>query len=215
MRRYLQSVDGDSRKAMRLYRLNLKLSQELFTIISCLEIALRNAIDKQYSEAYGPDWLRDSTVQGGIFTCNKCLRTRDIILKALSEIRSDYSHVKLLTRMDFGFWRYLFAQPLYNAGGRLLLRVFPNKPKSTPSMNIDNSAIYNKLRVINELRNRIAHHEPICFQRNLPEISTVLSRKNYFQILELYQWMNIDEKSLLYGIDHVLQECDKIDSLIV
>lgn len=30
MRLYLQSVGGNSRKAMRLYRLNLKLSQELF-----------------------------------------------------------------------------------------------------------------------------------------------------------------------------------------
>lgn len=115
--------------------------------------------------------------------------------------------------MDFGFWRYLFAQPLYNAGGRSLLKVFPNKPKSTPKLNIDNSAIYNKLRVINELRNRIAHHEPICFQRNCAEIPTELARKNYSQILELYRWMNIDEKSLLYGIDHVLQDCDKIDCL--
>lgn len=83
---------------------------------------------------------------------------RDIILKALSEVQTDYSHVKLHTKMDFGFWRYLFAQPLYNAGVRSLLKVFPNKPKSTPKLNIDNSAIYNKLRVINELRNRIAHH---------------------------------------------------------
>lgn len=30
---------------MTLYRKNLQLSRELFTIISCFEIALRNAID--------------------------------------------------------------------------------------------------------------------------------------------------------------------------
>lgn len=30
---------------MTLYRLNLRLSQEMFTIVSCLEVALRNAID--------------------------------------------------------------------------------------------------------------------------------------------------------------------------
>ena len=38
MNRYLQACGGDSRKAMTLYRLNLKLSQQLFTIISCLKL---------------------------------------------------------------------------------------------------------------------------------------------------------------------------------
>lgn len=45
MGRYLSAVGGDTRKAMTLYRENLRLSQELFTIVSCFEVALRNAID--------------------------------------------------------------------------------------------------------------------------------------------------------------------------
>ena len=38
---------GDTRRAMTLYRYNLKLSQEMFTLISCFEVALRNRIDNQ------------------------------------------------------------------------------------------------------------------------------------------------------------------------
>lgn len=34
MSRYLTAKNGDTRKAMTLYRLNLKLSQDFFTIIS-------------------------------------------------------------------------------------------------------------------------------------------------------------------------------------
>lgn len=34
MDRYLQACGGDSRKAMTLYRYNLQLSQQIFTIIS-------------------------------------------------------------------------------------------------------------------------------------------------------------------------------------
>lgn len=48
MNRYMTACSNDSRKAMTLYRLNLKLSQELFTIISFLklhyEIQLTNNI---------------------------------------------------------------------------------------------------------------------------------------------------------------------------
>lgn len=44
MNRYLIATGNDSRKAMTLYRKNLKLSQEMFTIISCFEVALRKKL---------------------------------------------------------------------------------------------------------------------------------------------------------------------------
>ncbi len=45
MNRYLTACGGDTRKAMTLYRYNLHLTQDVFTVISCFEVALRNAID--------------------------------------------------------------------------------------------------------------------------------------------------------------------------
>jgi hypothetical protein len=60
MNRYLLACGGNSRKAMTLYRKNLQLSQELFTVISCFEVALRNAIDAQVTPSLGLDWLRDA-----------------------------------------------------------------------------------------------------------------------------------------------------------
>ena len=45
MQKYVLACDGDTRRAMTLYRYNLKLSQEMFTLISCFEVALRNRID--------------------------------------------------------------------------------------------------------------------------------------------------------------------------
>jgi len=58
MSRYLTATNGDTRKAMTLYRLNLKLSQEFFTVISCFEIALRNRLDERCIKTFGNDWLR-------------------------------------------------------------------------------------------------------------------------------------------------------------
>ncbi len=41
MERYLTACGANTRKAMTLYRYNLQISQEMFTIVSCFEVALR------------------------------------------------------------------------------------------------------------------------------------------------------------------------------
>ena len=67
LNRYVTACGNDTRKAMSLYRMNLNLSQEVFTLLSCFEVALRNAIDRELTARLGADWLRDSDLNGGIF----------------------------------------------------------------------------------------------------------------------------------------------------
>ena len=55
--RYVNACNGNTRKAMTLYRENLHLSQEMFTLISCFEVALRNSIDRKLTEELGADWI--------------------------------------------------------------------------------------------------------------------------------------------------------------
>lgn len=211
--RYKVACGNDSKKAMALYRLNLRLSQELFTIISCFEISLRNAIDKHYTIVHGADWLRDSSRHGGMFDIPQCRVTCGIISNLVVKFGAHYSHFKLLAKMDFGFWRYLFAHPQYRAGGQSLIQIFPAKPTSTPVMQYNQSFIFNELAKVNNIRNRIAHHEPICFQSPNPTISTSFARQHYALLLQLFQWMSIDQASLLYGLDHINAVCGQIDRL--
>ena len=35
----------------------------------------------------------------------------------------------------------------------------------------------------------------------------------YTQIMQLFQWMNIDADSLLYGMNHVVAVCDKVKKI--
>ena len=132
MGRYLTACRGNTRKAMTMYRKNLQLSKELFTVISCFHIALRNAIDQHYSGAFGDDWLRIAAAPGGI---------------------------------------------------------------------VDN------------IRNRIAHHEPICFLPGNPVKNTTYARQHYNLILQFFHWMSIDEAALLYGLDHINTVCNEIDAI--
>lgn len=198
---------------MTLYRYNLKLSQELLTVIGCFEVALRNSIDNCCSNILGNAWLRDGVQPGGIFDSRNCRETKKNINDALQKLSVNYTHNKLVAEFGFGFWRYMFASHQFTATGRILLNIFPLSPKTTPTMQYNHTYFFNQLEKINKLRNRVAHHEPLCFQHSLPVKDTSFARQQYLLIIQLFQWMQIDESGLLYGVDHAMTICDKIDRL--
>ena len=213
MKKYLQACGGDTRRAMTLYRYNLKLSQEMFTIISCFEVVLRNRIDVQMVDHLGTDWLRDAILpNGALYYDRRVENTRKIIEKAYNGLmrEGNYSHSKLLSEMEFGVWKYMFSNATYALMGQILLRIFPNKPKSTRQCRYDNTYIFQELDYINKLRNRIAHHEPICFARPNPVIDTNYVINQYARMMRLFNWMNVDGPSLVYGLDHVAQVSGKV-----
>lgn len=212
MNRYLLACGGNSRKAMTLYRKNLQLTQELFTVISCFEVALRNAIDYKCVHVIGNDWLRDGASVGGIFDSVRCRLTKQNINDAINKLHF-YSHFKLVAELGFGFWRFMFAQNQFNATNRILIQIFPSKPRSTPTIQYNNTYIFNQLAKLNNIRNRMAHHEPICFLPGQPIKNTNYARQHYNLILQLFQWMQVDEGALLYGLDHIINVCDEIDCL--
>lgn len=210
--RYVNACNGNTRKAMTLYRENLHLSQEMFTLISCFEVALRNSIDRKLTEVLGADWLRDSILPDGIFSYPQFRQTSKIISKAFLKLNnnSSYSHSKLLAEMDFGIWKYMFSNPQYRATGRTLLSIFPNRPKSSATMQYNNTYIFNELDGVNNIRNRIAHHEPICFMKGTDSVSTSYLLQQYQRIQTLFSWMGVDAHAMLYGLDHVQQVCNRI-----
>ena len=215
LRKYVQVCSNDTKRAMTLYRYNLKLSQELFVLIGCFEVSLRNKIDKEMRLHFGNDWLRDLILPGGLFDSDARVDgTKKIIKKAYEGLlsNSNYSHTKLLAEMEFGIWKFMFNNVQYRLTGRNLLNVFPNKPASSHLCQFDNTFVYNELNVINVMRNRIAHHEPVCFGSPI-SIDLQKVEKCYDCMMRLFQWMNIDSDSLLFGLDHVDNVSRKILSI--
>ena len=210
--KYLIACAGDTRRAMTLYRYNLKLSQEMFTIISCFEVSLRNKIDKEMRLHFGTDRLRDMILPGGpLYYDHRVEGSRKIIEKAYNGLMREgrYTHSKLLAEMEFGVWKFMFNNVQYRLLGRHLLNIFPNKPTSSALNRYDNTYIFNELDTINKLRNRIAHHEPICFGQPV-HIDVQKARECYNKMIKLLQWMGIDHRSLLYGLDHIDNVCTQI-----
>lgn len=212
--RYLKSSNGDESKAILLYQKNVVLSKEFFAVINYFEIALRNKIDECYTHQFGQDWIKRSIEPAGFFNGQSTQRSAVVIRDKIQILGNNYHHLNLLTLMDFGFWRYLFAAPQFFAAGAILLSIFPNKPRSNKKINYNHKVVFNYLSAINGIRNRIAHHEPLCFQKGEnPNIDTYIIRLRYAMINKLFEWMNINAKELLMEVENVIQICDEIDIL--
>lgn len=214
MQRYLVACNGDTRKAMTLYRLNLRLSHEMFTVVSCFEIALRNAIHQKLIPVFGQDWLRDSILQGGMFYSLPEKSKRNIVGEYNKMDRNgSYDPDQMVASMEFGTWKYMFSQTQYRVTGQCLMDIFPSKPRSSAQFQYDRRYFFNELDHVNSIRNRIAHHEPICFTHTSLGIDTSYIETEYDRIKRLFSWMNIDSNALLYGLDHVKAVCKTINKL--
>lgn len=210
--RYKISCANNTRRTTRLYRANIRMSQAFLATLSIFEVVLRNKIDIHYKMQFpasvsGQVWLLSSILPGGFLTPQSCQRTASKINKAYIKLGAAYTHDKLLAELSFGIWKFMFAGHQFQAGGSSLLAIFPNLP---PRHN--QSHVYAKLNKINAIRNRVAHHEPICFA-NGNVISTQYARTHFQEIVDILTWMGINHMELFFGIDRVLKEADYIDNI--
>ena len=214
MERYLIACHGDNQQARKLYRENMRLACEMFIVVSGFEIALRNAIHNKVSARLGEDWLGQSVKKGGIFYSLPPKAKRNIVSTAKKlKANNKYDADQMVASMEFGTWKYMFSKIQYEATGQCLLKIFPNKPKSSKAQQYDRNYFISELDHVNSLRNRLAHHEPICFTHYNDEVDLSYAKSEYDRIIKLFVWMGIDHKSLFKDTDKVQSILTQIDKL--
>lgn len=205
---------GDTQKARRLYKMNMRLACEMFIIVSGFEIALRNAIHTKVSARLGEDWLGRSVKKGGVFYSLPPKAKRNIVSTAKKlKANNKYDSDQMVASMEFGTWKYMFSKIQYEATGQCLLKIFPSKPKSSKEAQYDRRYFFNELDHVNSLRNRLAHHEPICFTHDNDEVDLSYAKAEYNRIIKLFAWMQIDSKSLFGNLDKVQTTFSQIEKL--
>jgi hypothetical protein len=70
------------------------------------------------------------------------------------------SHSHLISSTTFGFWTTMFKKDIFVATNGSLLSIFPNKTITTNFKKVSNM-----LDEIRSFRNRVAHHDPLCFDK--------------------------------------------------
>lgn len=197
--RYLRYFNacGNRERALQLYKANIALSQQLYGVIGLFEIILRNSIDRHMIVRRGSEWLQEAVAPGGYLDINPgCEKSFHLIQEVIQKLALEYTHDRLITKLTLGFWTYQFAPKEFAAAGSTLLEIFPNRPFGTRQ-----KQIFQNLVMINDIRNRIAHHEPVCFEKN--SVSTDRAMRRYELILKLLGWLGCDQKKMLHGIDGV------------
>ena len=181
---YLQAVNGNRAEAAKLYIWNKAVSGAFYALLQTLEVTLRNALDRQLTKVYGPDWYDNPELS----LDSRCL---GLIKRAKQSFHvdktPDYAPNNVITLLSFGFWVSLLGSggtidkdTNRKANYEMTLWRPALRQAFGHVENISRKGAHALLHDLRMFRNRIAHHEPI-FRRNLD--------KDYDNILQLMSWM--------------------------
>lgn len=161
---YLQTSQNSREDALQLYLWNLKVSAALMIPLHIVEVTLRNAIVEAIEAVHGGTWPWSAGFLRSLPNPRHPNYSPQRDLSVLSGKHTTSG--KVIADLKFVFWERMLTK---RHDGRIwndhFVTAFPNAPKGRQISELRN-AIYVGVNEIRELRNRIAHHEPI-FSRDL------------------------------------------------
>ncbi|WP_417262665.1 hypothetical protein [Celeribacter sp.] len=164
--RYLAHCEGDVTKGLDLYRWNVEISGECLKVLHICEITFRNAVSAALEAQYGVNWPSVRAFQVSLPNPSRGWSARNDIEVLARKYRHDSQVGKLIADSKFAFWCKLMNASqndrIWNKHFRI---AFPNAPLRL-STNEERQEIMDAISEVRELRNRIAHHEPI-FTRDM------------------------------------------------
>jgi hypothetical protein len=188
----IDSYRGDAAQTiLDKYHLNIQLSEAMLPALSYLEVCLRNRLDQTIKIFFGSDWL--ITPHARLISLKDQTKIKEIYTRIKREKHTNPGHDDILAQMTFGFWCTFFHKkydPLIWHKKNALRNVFPNLARN----NRKRSYVEQRILLVKELRNRIAHHEPI--------LSKPIKILQSYQItIELLQAISLEAYNMLKTID--------------
>jgi hypothetical protein len=187
--KYVERAHGDHEVALKLYVWNHEIGAALSFLLQQFEVCLRNSVAKALVDCFDGSWHNNT----GFLNRNKDIA--DLSATARKRAEEDCG-AREVTASDFiaaatlSFWREV-CKPGWvgEIWSKRLPLSFPNMElKKNKRENLDD--LHKKLNNIVNLRNRIAHHEPIIGYRY-----EHLARKledRHREIFEVLNWMDTD-----------------------
>lgn len=218
--RYAIAANQNKAKTMVLYKANIYVSQAFNPLICMLEVALRNNIDAILTDHFKDATWIISQKKGFMnapvlqYTKKKTgekidnryhLKKVKTAEKSIKNAGRGATHGRIIAEQTFGFWTSLYSPILYKLLKGSIIHVFPNRPATH-----QRSTIHDKLDQIKMFRNRISHHEPICFNaEGLKDFSE--ARRMHSLIKEVLEWIDPDMISFMKEIDYVDDTINRMD----
>ena len=196
------AATGSKTAAMKLYRVNLQLSQAFYPILNLTEIFLRNSLYTSIENYFSnSDWIiiekdgfmNDATLaRSGYYLKNCVINAENKMIRKGITVSSG----KVLAEQSFGFWVSLFEPAHYRLIGGSSIHSFPHKPS-----HINRRAIFTMLGKIRDFRNRIYHNEPVCFSGTSVDFGYAIQIRN--DLFDILGWMQPDIKKYVERFDNI------------
>lgn len=174
---YLAEKNGNKQDALSLYQWNLELSSAFIVPLQICEVGVRNSIVSAIEKTYGANWPWETSFEIALRNPRRGYSPRHDLLRC----RSLPTAGKIVAELRFVFWEKMLTYghdgAIWNAHFRT---VFPYTD-DMQTVQILRANGNDSLHKIRDIRNRIAHHEPI-FKRNIQD--------EYDRIREVIHWSN-------------------------
>ncbi|WP_099206770.1 Abi family protein [Xanthomonas citri] len=152
--------------AFQLYLYNARLAKSFLFPLHVVEIVLRNAIDEIFTQHFTDRWPQDPGLTAILTPESKA--SLDKAIARSSRARPNWNKGDVIANLTFDFWSNLFRpeydRPLWQTNMRQLL----------PNSTLNRAAFQSIVSRINQLRNRIAHHEPILNENSAQRLKEIL-----------------------------------------
>ena len=177
--------------ALSLYAWNAEVSGALLSDLHVCEVVIRNAISEILEILYGEAWPWSQTFEFSLPDYPNSYSPRKDLLAARRYARTPG---KVIPELKMVFWQRLLTRRyddrLWNMH---LVQAFPHMDSSS-TVAVHRAALHGDIDSLRELRNRIAHHEPI-FTRNLVRDQATIHKLIGYRCLLTVQWLLTYERS--------------------
>lgn len=186
--KYRRATD-DPELVPDLYAMDMRLSAAAFKALHMAEVVVRNAMDRELrrwnaAAGHGEAWTTNPA--GLLKSCfyDDAADLKEAKRKAEKAVTSrDVLHDDVLAQLSFGAWRYLMPpNRAHHAKDRIwdeaISHAFANRSPNSPR-----SSLTKSVSIIYDLRNRVAHHEPVFHldlqakRRNIKDVIDAVSRE--------------------------------------
>lgn len=183
--KYLVRTGNDAGRALALYDWNSEVVATMTAVLSVVEVALRNGIHRALTDAFGPAWHRTPRLRHSHAVVESELVGAETRTRKPAPALPD-----IIAASNFNLWRELL-RPLY-AGvfwAKRLQIAFPNVTLIGHERQLL-PPLHDRVERLQDLRNRIAPHEPIL--GSSWERIGAKAAARHAEAAELLRWMDAD-----------------------
>jgi len=199
------TTGNEDLSGLNLYLWNAQISGEFLTPLHICEVVIRNAVADAIEQQYGNQWPWSKTFQTSL-PSPPSLKVYNPQKNLCDVSKKQVTVGKVIPELNFVFWQKMFTKRHdVRLWDKYLLNVMPGCDKAQSIKNLRQS-IFQDIDTVRELRNRIAHHEPI-FKRDLANDYNTIIRLITYRSQETADWIFLNH----YGkIQEILNKKPKI-----